>query len=114
MDLSVQMSVTNSRHMVTAPGVVQGADINELHRMLGVEPASGGESFQSVMLRALDGVSASQQNASRLQQEAIVNPSAMDIHDITIAQAQARMHLDIAASVMNRVVQSWRDLINTR
>jgi flagellar hook-basal body complex protein FliE len=85
-----------------------------LHDTVGAEAITGGGTFQRAMLQALDGVSASQHNATALQREAIINPNAVDTHDITIAQAQARMSLDIAATVMNRVVQSWRDLINTR
>jgi flagellar hook-basal body complex protein FliE len=38
----------------------------------------------------------------------------VDVHDITTAQAKAALSLNIARNVLNRVVQGWRDLINTR
>ncbi|MDR3337515.1 MAG: flagellar hook-basal body complex protein FliE [Treponema sp.] len=38
----------------------------------------------------------------------------MDIHDVTIAQAEAAMSLNISRTILNRIVQGWRDLINTR
>ena len=66
------------------------------------------------MLQALDKVSADQQTSSALHQAALIDPDSVNVHDITIAQAQARMSLDISRNLINRMVQSWRDLINTR
>jgi flagellar hook-basal body complex protein FliE len=70
--------------------------------------------FEDAMLQALDKVSGRQHYASGLQQEAIINPDAVDVHDITIAQAQANMSLGITRNILSRLVQGWRDLINTR
>jgi flagellar hook-basal body complex protein FliE len=112
------MVQTHPNHMgpLNSPFAGSGANILRLEKTLGAEDAAGvgAGTFRQAMLQALDGVSASQQNASQLQQQAVIDPESVDVHDITIAQAEARMSLDIAASVMNRVVQGWRDLINTR
>ena len=35
-------------------------------------------------------------------------------HCATIAQAKAGMSLNIARTVLSRVVQGWKDIINTR
>lgn len=116
MDATVSMLRTNDRHMgpINSPFAGSGANILNLERTIGAGDVTGAGTFQEAMLKALDGVSASQQNTSRLQQEAIINPDLVDVHDISIAQAQARMSLDIASAVMNRVVQGWKELINTR
>jgi flagellar hook-basal body complex protein FliE len=66
------------------------------------------------MLGALHQVSAYQQFASSLNQAAIVDPDSVNVEDVTIAQAEAAMSLNIARTVLNRLVQSWRDLINIR
>jgi len=66
------------------------------------------------MLQALDKVSGRQQYASALMQEAIVNPDSADIHTITIAQAEASMSLNATRNILSRLVQGWKDLINTR
>ena len=87
-----------------------GNMINETRARIGNESGT----FERAMLQALDRVSAHQQFASELHREAIINPGSVDVHDITIAQAEARMSLSIAHTVLNRVVQSWRDLINIR
>ncbi|MCL2600375.1 MAG: flagellar hook-basal body complex protein FliE [Treponema sp.] len=114
---SVSMFHTHQNHMGplnNSPFTGSGANIINLERTIGAESVTGAGTFQHAMLNALDRVSGAQHSASRLQQEAIINPHLVDVHDITIAQAQARMSLDIAATIMNRVVQGWRDLINTR
>jgi flagellar hook-basal body complex protein FliE len=66
------------------------------------------------MLRALDKVSAEQQFSADLVQKAITDPGSLDPQDITIAQAKASMSLNIARTVLSRVVQGWKDIINTR
>jgi len=71
-------------------------------------------SFENVLLNALDKVSGAQLRASDLQKEAIINPGSVDIHDVTIAQAEASMALGITRNILSRMVQGWRDLINTR
>jgi flagellar hook-basal body complex protein FliE len=65
-------------------------------------------------LKALDGVSAEQQTVADLTQMAITDPSSVDAHDLTIAQAQAQMSLNIARTVLNRLVDGWQELINTQ
>jgi flagellar hook-basal body complex protein FliE len=66
------------------------------------------------MLRAIDKVSASENFAATLAQAAITDPASIDPHDLTIAQAEAQMSLSITRTILNRIVQGWRDLINTR
>jgi flagellar hook-basal body complex protein FliE len=101
----------------------QGASIVELGTKIGALPHSGGpeginrvdpSSFANVMLSAIDKVSDNSVRADNLMQQAIVDPNSVDIHDITIAQAEASMSLNIARTVLNRVTQGWRDLINAR
>ena len=85
-----------------------------LRDTIGAKGVTGAGNFEDALLQALDKVSGSQLNASDLQKEAIINPDSVDIHDITIAQAEADMALGIARNVLSRLVQGWRDLINTR
>ena len=119
----VPLTVTNPKHLVPANGpyVVggsiargRGAAISELGSMIGSDAAVRGGSFEDAMLRALDGISAEQQFAADLVQRAITDPDSMDPQDITIAQAKAGMSLNIARNILSRVVQGWKDIINTR
>jgi flagellar hook-basal body complex protein FliE len=71
-------------------------------------------SFANAMLSAIDKVSALQNNAADLETRAIIDPSSVDLHDISIAQAEASLSLNIARTLLSRVTQAWKDLINTR
>jgi flagellar hook-basal body complex protein FliE len=110
------MVVTNPHHMVPRKGdfIAQGNAISELGNKIGAEGVLRSGTFEDTMLKALDMVSAQQQLPSNLMQTALTEPGSVDVHDITIAQAKASMSLNITRTVLNRIVQGWRDLINTR
>jgi flagellar hook-basal body complex protein FliE len=91
-----------------------GQAIADLGNKIGAEPVLRSGTFDDVMLRALDKVSADQQFAEGLLEAAVTEPGSVDTHDLTIAQAKASLSLNIARTVLSRVVQGWRDLINTR
>jgi flagellar hook-basal body complex protein FliE len=92
----------------------QGSHLAELGKQTGAETVLRSGTFSEALPGALDKVSAYQQFASNLNQQAITDPDSVDVHDITIAQAQASLSLNITRNILNRIVQSWRDIINTR
>ena len=91
-----------------------GKKITETGKKIGAEMPIRSGTFEDAMLGALDKVSAYQQFASSLNQAALLDPDSVDVHDVTIAQAEASLALNITRNVLSRLVQSWRDLINTR
>ena len=107
---------TDPNHMLPPDSPYTGRPNNiiALEKKLDAEHITGAGTFEHAMLNALDKVSGSQLYASELQKEAIINPDSVDIHDITIAQAEASMALGITRNILSRLVQGWRDLINTR
>jgi flagellar hook-basal body complex protein FliE len=109
---SLPMMISDPRHMTGS--IPSGANIADLTQQIGAESVLQSDNFADAMLRALDKVSGDQQKAESLIQTAIIDPDAVDIHDITIAQAEASMSLNIARTVLNRLVQDWKDIINTR
>jgi flagellar hook-basal body complex protein FliE len=120
----VPMQITHPRHMVPLKGPFtvggstlaagSGSVISELGGMIGTDAVTRTGSFEDTMLRALDQVSAEQQFSDSLTQMAITEPGSVDTHDVTIAQAKASMSLNITRTVLNRLVQGWKDIINTR
>jgi flagellar hook-basal body complex protein FliE len=94
--------------------IADGKALSELGNKIGVEGVLRSGTFEDAMLKALDMISAQQQAPGNLMQAALTDPETVDTHDITIAQAKASMSLNITRTVLNRVVQGWRDLINTR
>ena len=116
VNYAVEMVRTHQDHMLPpdSPYFGSGNKIIALEKKIGAEHVTGAGTFEHAMLQALDKVSGSQLHASYLQKEAIIDPDSVDIHDVTIAQAEASMALGIARNILSRLVQSWRDLINTR
>ena len=107
---------THPKHMEMpdSPYFGSGNKIIALEKKIGAENITRAGTFEQVMLQALDKVSGQQQLVSKLEKEAIINPDSVDIHDITIAQSLASMSFGVTRNIMTRLVQGWRDLINTR
>jgi len=115
-DYSTKMNLTHPLHMEVPDSPYSGSGNNMLilRDTVGANGVTRMGTFEDAMLQALDKVSGTQLNASDLQKEAIINPGSVDIHDITIAQAEASMALGVTRNILSRLVQGWRDLINTR
>jgi len=108
MTLQMTASGTTGRGALSRIGAGIGTGTEES----GV--SSTGGTFENALLEALDGVSATQNFSSALAQQAIIDPDSVDTHDVTIAQAEASLALNITRNVLNRLVQGWKDIINTR
>ena len=115
-DFSISMLQTHVNHMgpLNSPFAGSGRNIIALRDTIGAGDVTGAGTFETAMLQALDRVSGAQQRAGDLQREAIINPDAVNVHDITIAEAMASMSLNITNNILSRLVQGWRDIINTR
>jgi len=113
---TISMLQTHPKHMgaLNSPYAGSGNNIIALEKKVGAQGVTRAGTFEHAMLQALDKVSGSQQYASALAQEAIINPDGVDIQDITIAQAEANMSFNAARNILSRMVQGWRDLINAR
>jgi len=112
----ISMFQTHPKHMgpLNSPYAGSGNNILALEKKVGAEGITRAGTFEQAMLQALDKVSGQHQYASALSKEALINPDSVDIHDITIAQAEANMSFNAARNVLSRLVQGWRDLINAR
>ena len=71
-------------------------------------------SFEDAMLQAMEGVNAYQAKSEDLIQQMIVDPDSVDAQDVTIAMAEANLSLNLAKTILSRVVTAWKDVINTR
>jgi flagellar hook-basal body complex protein FliE len=112
----IPLKLTHPKHIAPAPGQYANAGhrIEDLKAKTGADMVVRSGAFEKAMLQALDGVSGDQQFASNLAQQAVTDPGSVDVHDITIAQAKAQMSLNITRNILSRLVQGWRDIINTR
>jgi flagellar hook-basal body complex protein FliE len=55
-----------------------------------------------------------QRGSEELTKQLAVNPDSVDIHDVTIAAEKARLSLMLTKSVVDRITQAYRELINMR
>jgi len=112
----ISMFQTHPQHMgpIDSPYAGSGKNILALEKKIGAEGITRAGTFEQAMLQALDKVSGQEQYASALGVESVVNPGSVDIHTLTIAQAEASMSLSAARNILSRMVQGWRDLINAR
>lgn len=74
----------------------------------------GSPTFEDAMLKALNGVNEDQIDSSNAIEQMLVAPDSIEAHDVTIAMAKANMSLEITRTVLSRMVQAWKDVINTR
>ena len=72
------------------------------------------KSFQSFLMEAVNSVNNQQNQVSQLQEKIITNPEEVDIHDVTIAMSKARMSLNLAQTVIDRLVTGWNEITTTR
>ena len=113
---TISLVTTHPNHIgsLDSPYAGSGKKILALEKKIGAEGITGAGTFEQAMLQALDKVSGAEKYADSLSQEAMINPDMVDAHDVTIAQEEANMSLGITRMVLSRLVQGWRDLINTR
>lgn len=103
-----------------APGL---SPIEKIHRAdktteaASIQPAgqsSQSKSFQSYLLDALSTVNSQQMDVTAVQEKLITDPDDVDIHDVTIAMAKARQSLNLAQTVIDRLVSGWNEITTTR
>lgn len=76
--------------------------------------AASGTDFGRLLFDSLNTVSAQQRTADSLAVQAVIDPDSVDVHDVSIAAAKANMSLSITKSIVDRVVQAYREIQNVR
>ena len=71
-------------------------------------------SFEQTLLAAFDKMNEKQQATDTLAQQMIVDPESVDVHDVTIAMAEANLSLKIAQSIIDRVIKGWNEITTSR
>ena len=89
-------------------------DVRHFAGQLGTAARTDTGSFAQMLMDSLGQVNTDQQTAEQLAIAAMVNPDSVNAHDITIAEAKATMSLSIAKSVVDKVVQAYREISSVR
>ncbi|MCQ2611175.1 MAG: flagellar hook-basal body complex protein FliE [Treponema sp.] len=70
--------------------------------------------FGDFLMEAVNKMNDQQMDVSRLEEQALVDPDSIDIHDVTTAVAKAQMAMGLAKTVVDRVVTGWSEITTTR
>lgn len=110
---SLELNRTHAAHIGTSPaGSIQ--KLNGAFGQEGVRQAEKKGAFESYLLEAVNELNSSQLAVSAVQEQVVTDPDSVDIHDVTTAMAKARMSLNLAQTVIDRLVKGWTDLSQNR
>ena len=108
---SLELNRTNPAHM---------GSVSLVDTKINVEGAGDGNgvstngSFKTYLLEAVENMNSQQLNVTALQEQIITDPDSVDIHDVTVSMAKAQMSLNLAQTVIERLVKGWNDLSQNR
>lgn len=103
-----------TRNSVGTEAISKVSKINQSSQAASISPANQVKSFQDYLLEAVNTVNNQQLEVSSLQEKLITDPDSVDVHDVTIAMSKARMSLNLAQTVIDRLVTSWNEISTTR
>lgn len=78
------------------------------------EAGTAKPSFQDYLMEALNTVNSQQIGVSKIQEQLITDPDSVDVHDVTIAMSKARLSMNLAQTVIDRLVSGWNEITTTR
>lgn len=110
---SFQMARTNPGHIGTSPLAASNAAENALSSE-NVTGKKNKSSFEEYLLDAVNYVNEKQQESSSMAQALVTDPDSVDVHDVTIAMAEASLSLSLAQNVIDRLTQAWSEIQTTR
>lgn len=110
---TLQMVRSDSQHFGTGK-ILSLSENTDKTGLLHTTEKSGTKSFQDYLLEAVDSVNTQQLDVASIQEKLITNPDEIDVHDVTIAMQKARMSLNLAQTVIDRLVTDWNEITTTR
>jgi flagellar hook-basal body complex protein FliE len=72
------------------------------------------KSFGDMLLNALGSVNASQVKGMEMAEAMITDPDSVDVHDVTIALAEANLAISMTKAIVDRALTAYREIINVR
>ncbi|MBP3367186.1 MAG: flagellar hook-basal body complex protein FliE [Treponema sp.] len=70
--------------------------------------------FEKLLLEAASKMNSQQIAVSSIQEQVITNPDSVDVHDVTTAMAKAKMSLELAQKVADRLINGWNELAQNK
>jgi flagellar hook-basal body complex protein FliE len=112
---TLQMSRTDPAHTGTAKlSDIAGGPLNNIPSAAEKDTAKTQLTFENYLLNAANSMNSQQINVTDLEQQVLTDPDSVDPQDVTVAMAKARMSLNLAQTVIDRVVTGWNEITTTR
>lgn len=71
-------------------------------------------SFETFLMDAVNRMNSNQVDVAKIQEQVITDLDSVDIHDVATAMAKAQMSLNLAQTVIDRLVSGWTELSQNR
>ncbi len=112
----ITLATSDPRHIAHGRLAAAGGGLLQTRAsQAGETPAEKAEgSFGSLFLQALGQVNDQQVRAQDLSQALITDPESVDIHDVTIALAEANLSLSMTKAIIDRAIRAYREIVNIR
>jgi flagellar hook-basal body complex protein FliE len=112
---TLQMTRTDPAHTGTAKlSDIAGSPLNDIPSAAEKGSAKTQLNFEDYLLNAMNSMNGQQVDVNNLEQKVLTDPDSVDPQDVTIAMAKARMSLNLAQTVIDRIVTGWNEITTTR
>ena len=71
-------------------------------------------SFGNLLSQALSTVNSYQQRSLTMNEKLVTDPNEVNVHDVTIALAEANLTLSMTKAIAERVISAYREIISIR
>jgi len=105
---AVRLTRTDPRHLGGF------SKVSEANRAGSAPAASPEADFGELLARAFNQANELQHNSMELGQQLITDPESVDIHDVTIAMAEANLSLSMTKAIVDRALRAYKEIISTR
>ena len=78
------------------------------------ETGKSNSTIENYLLDAINYVNDKQQASTEITEKLVIDPESVDVHDVTIAMAEANLSLSIAQNVIDRLTKAWTEITTTR
>ena len=79
-----------------------------------VSKTENSKTFKDYLISAMSQMNAQQIKVSNLGDQLITDPDSVDVHDVMISVAKAKSSLNLAQTVIDRLIKGWSEITTTR
>ena len=79
-----------------------------------IDPKDNSLTFSNYLKDSINATNASIVKSEMLQEKLITDPTSVNIEEVTIAAKEAEVSLNLAKTIINKLIQGYKDLINIR